>query len=421
MKKKPIIIKAFNRDDSESLAYSSGGGNGQVTFARPHNEVNCLKLPTICLFEFDFPHEHQCYIGIMKRKAAVSTLDSRLTIVQLYPINIPSLELLCNKISNKRFKNQFNEHLKEKIKIEPLTPRLSSHIIGIIAEDPQNQKILESITNNLPGIQTKSDLEINRENALKTALEIFGYNLRSVPRELFIKSNSSTALSSLNPIYIREDNVIQRDVSQIEGYLLKNMDITGKAVFLKNGERLEVYTANRNYLEEAFGVDLIYYNQTLGSIVMVQYKMLEEASDNKNWIFRLDNQTKDEISRMKIPEIKSNATDYRLNREPFYFKFVQRRCTESNIKSYIISLDHLNKILNSHKAIGPRGGIRIDYPALEGTYLRESDFISLIRSGYIGTHRVESEALITIISEISRGNKELIFALQRSEDQNKEK
>jgi hypothetical protein len=35
--------------------------------------------------------------------------------------------------------------------------------------------------------------------------------------------------------------------------------MTGKATFRNGNELLEVYTANKNPLEELFGVDLIYF------------------------------------------------------------------------------------------------------------------------------------------------------------------
>jgi len=394
VEKKPLIIKAFDKEDSTKLMYSRGGGLEKITFTKPHNEVNILKLPTPCLFELTTYDGIHCFIGVIERKAAVSTLDSRVTVVKLQEISISSFDLFCKSISNKGHRNRFEKHLQKKTEIETLTPRLSSHLIRILAADPSNQIALEAIVAQLPGLHTKTDHEISRENALKTALEVFGCDMRDIPKELYIKPNASTALSHLNRVYLREDTVINRDAAQIDGFVLKNMDVTGRAVFLKNKERLEVYTANRNPLEKVFGVDLIYYNQTLGSIVMVQYKMLEktDGDENRDWIFRPDKQTREEISRMIIPKIQLGVNDYRLNNSPFYFKFVERIGTKSSIKSFIISLDHLNQLLKSPQAKGPRGGIRINYSALEGTYLRETNFINLIRSGYIGDNQSECES-----------------------------
>ena len=46
-------------------------------------------------------------------------------------------------------------------------------------------------------------------------------------------------------------------------------------------------------------------------------------------------------------------------------------------------------------------------------YLREDSMIGLIRSGYIGTHRAETEALEVLIKEASEGNKAIVLAWQQ--------
>lgn len=82
-------------------------------------------------------------------------------------------------------------------------------------------------------------------------------------------------------------------------------------------------------------------------------------------------------------------------------------------QSFLVSLDHLNQILSTPETKGPRDGIRLSYKTLDGTYLREADMISLIRSGYVGTHRAETEALAMIISEVAKGNKAVVLAWQQ--------
>ena len=149
---------------------------------------------------------------------------------------------------------------------------------------------------------------------------------------------------------------------------------------------------------------------------MVQYKMLEEAKSqngNQNWQFRPDEQLRDEIARMRLPAFNEEVKDYRLERNPFFFKFVKRKVVDDLYQSFVVSLDHLNQILASPEARGPKGGIRMSYEALDGTYLRETDMISLIRSGYVGTYRAETKALARIISEVVRGNKALVLAWQQ--------
>lgn len=200
------------------------------------------------------------------------------------------------------------------------------------------------------------------------------------------------------------------------GFSLVDKDLTGRAVFEKRGERLEIYTANRGPLEEMFGVDLIYVNDTLGNVVMIQYKMLEQgiagARGGRDWIFRPDEQLRTEISRMVLPPVTMPTEDYRLSNNPFYFKFVKRKNSEDASGTFFVSLEHLNQLLESPNAKGPKGGIRLSYNVLEGVYLREADILGLIRSGYIGTHRTQTNLLKVIIATALEGNRALVVGCQ---------
>ena len=57
--------------------------------------------------------------------------------------------------------------------------------------------------------------------------------------------------------------------------------------------------------------------------------------------------------------------------------------------------------------------LRKDVDFFSRPYLREADFVGLIRSGYIGTHRIESDALYPIIAEVAKGNRALVLAWQK--------
>ena len=116
---------------------------------------------------------------------------------------------------------------------------------------------------------------------------------------------------------------------------------------------------------------------------------------------------------MRLPGFAGSLRGYRLSRNPFFFKFVKRKVVDDSHQSFLVSLDHLNEILAAPTTKGPRGGIRVSYEALDGTYLREADMIGLIRSGYIGTHRAETEALATIMVEVAKGNRAVVLAWQQ--------
>ena len=74
--------------------------------------------------------------------------------------------------------------------------------------------------------------------------------------------------------------------------------------------------------------------------------------------------------------------------------------------------------LEAPQCRGPRGGIRVSYQSFKGQYLRETEFVKLIESGYIGTHSLESEAFLPIIEEMSKGDKMLIVAWEKAAAEN---
>lgn len=57
---------------------------------------------------------------------------------------------------------------------------------------------------------------------------------------------------------VHEDGVIEHDARVVPRYEFIDSDVRGQATSRKGHQTLEVYTANRRKLEEAFGVDLIY-------------------------------------------------------------------------------------------------------------------------------------------------------------------
>ena len=155
-------------------------------------------------------------------------------------------------------------------------------------------------------------------------------------------------------------------------------------------EKLEVYTANRLPLEHVFGVDLIYLNVTRQSIVMLQYKMLERdgrQEGGKDWIYRPDTQLDSEIGRMRQFSIQHapGRSEYRLNPQVFHLKFVKRGGALKDA-AIITPLDHFERLRTDPDCRGPRGGVRISFNGLAGRYLRQTAFLDLLRSGYIGAH-----------------------------------
>jgi len=414
VQRKPMILIRFDEVFSESL-HNSRQGFEHLTFVKPHSALQDLKLPTLCLLEIKEHDATKCYLATATRKMTVSTFDSRLTIKKLRAIKQTSLKTIEKNISDSRMRRLLGERIPAEGGISNLSPKFSAHLIGILAEDSENHSALDTALSLLPRFRRTPNTNWAQEDAIQSAMAAFGIRGNAIPDQVVLKGGTSSGLALIGS-YLYEDSVVHADASRLPGFDAIAPDVTGRAIFQKGDERLVIYTANKLPLEEMLGVDLIYINETRGNIVMVQYKMLEE-DDHENvshdWLFRPDKQFRDEVARMQLPTFGGSLSDYRLSRNPFFFKFVKRKVFDDSHQSFLLSFDHLNQILASPETKGPKGGVRLSYKALDGTYLREADILGLIRSGYIGTHRAETEALSTIIYEAARGNKAVVLAWQQ--------
>lgn len=422
VERKPLILIRFDDDESERL-WECRRWPEWFTFVRPHALFESCQVPTICLVEMREAGTTACYLATARRKTAVATTGSRMTVTRVRPLSVHSFKALAKLIMNKRSSSMLQSQLSRAPSVLGLSPKLSASIVRALASDESNREAMEVAAGELPGLRRIKDVVWAQRDAIGMAMAAFGLESTAMATDVTVRKGASSELSRAGT-YLLEDNIIGMDASVIPGFSLIEKDATGRAVFQRGDERLEVYTANRGPLEKMVGVDLIYINSTLGSIVMVQYKMLERekgVGKNGDWVFRLNKQAKSEVDRMRIPTTTLAADDYRLNPNPFYLKFVKRRLEDESPPSFLVSLEHLNQLLMTSATRGPKEGIRVSYNSLHGAYLRESDLIGLIRSGYIGMHRVESDSLGTIIAEVARGNRALVLAWQERVQQESKK
>lgn len=410
---KPLVLLRFDESISNGL-HSSRHGFSRFTIARSHEEFDELKVPTLCLIELATGKDHEFYIGVITAKVAVSTFDTRITLIKLQALTLSSLTKLAPKIDGKIHQNSFKKKLATKNTALKLSPKLGMEIIRALSKNTENKVAIEKAASHIPRLRTISKAEWAQVDAIRTAVAVFGLDKSAMADFAETPDGSDSGLGNLD-VYVLEDNVITKDASQIPDFQLIKKYETGRAVFTNANERLVVYTANKGPLEKMLGVDLVYINEVAGNTVMVQYKMLEpsRSSTTTDWIFRPNTQLRKEIARMALPPVASRIKDYRLYRNPFFFKFVKRKGDGVSHQSFVITLEHLNRVLGSVTSRGTRGGVRVSYRDLDGVYLRESDLIGLIRSGYIGTHRIESAALNPIIEAVANGNRALVIAWQR--------
>lgn len=138
-----------------------------------------------------------------------------------------------------------------------------------------------------------------QKEAVSTALHFAGIDRKPLA-EWTPAEGKRSFLDGLPKAYAREDQMIFHDMGHVPGLEKIKSSITGTATFANVRVRLDVILANRTRLEEQTGSDLIYYNATYQSFVLVQYKAMEPTDDpQERAVFRLPNkQLAEEIGRM---------------------------------------------------------------------------------------------------------------------------
>ena len=302
---------------------------------------------------------------------------------------------------------------------------MSSKMLSTIDE---NDVPLRSISASLSVPRRVRGNAALQEQSLRTALRTFGLASDATADAVELLGEDETAISRISVddeedwaafdtigathrVHAIEDGFVEHEARWVRGLDLVGSDATGRAVYSRGDERLEVITANRRHLENALGVDLIYINTIRKNVVMVQHKMLEPSGGR--WLYRPDEQLAKEIARMETfarPGIPGDG-EYRLHAGMFYLKFVKRNAAIRQ-GGILMPLDHYQLFLSAPESRGPRGGLRIDYAALGGRYMREQPFVDLIRAGYIGTYADDTISLRTIVEAILADGGAVVTAIQ---------
>jgi len=399
-------------------------GISTFSVAFPHLDLRRVRTPSTALVAAGEGKKASMHLGLLTSVAAVTTLQSRARLDRVSPIVPATVRETAEAFGTKRMRNLFLGLVSAEAACRAVSRGLAKTYLELLNSREGNKFILEVIADRLAFPKLITNARVMQRDAVWLALKAFGVTRDLEPKELFL----AKAETALNTLRCAEDAAIEHDARWIEGWKLTKSDVTGRAVFEKEGEKLEVITANKRPLEELFGVDLIYLNEPLGSIAMVQYKMMEplDSSENENdeeddeehegereWVVPIDRQFLDELERMaKFADRRGgDRAPYRLNDGVFFLKLLKRNA-KANSAGVILSLDHFNVLRNDGKLKGPRGGMRLAYSYLNGHYLRNDALVELIRSGYVGSRGSTTRDLQTLVEATLRGGRALVAAIR---------
>jgi hypothetical protein len=261
-----------------------------------------------------------------------------------------------------------------------------------------------------------------QKESVALAMKVAGFDTRellgwSPPSE----GTPVSFLAGLPGARVREDAMIVHDLGTVPGFdAVQDYPFAAK-VFEREGTRLTVLLANRLPLEEQFGTDLIYYNETYRSFVMVQYKAMERAGTKAE--FRLPNAQLDtEIARMDATSTvlaafpaDDTCGGFRLNMAPFFLKLCSRHAFNPDdaglFPGMYLPLDFWRRLVSDPATLGPQGGRVVTFENV-GRKLTESEFLPLVAGGWIGTSAPQSQFLSELVREVIESGKAVVLAVK---------
>ncbi len=412
VQKKPLVVFQFDSEEWSRLRESRRGAN-EFTIARSHELFEKVRVPTACLVIGKGDDGSEVYFGLASSRSAITTLESRIKVKRAQHIQPSSKSEIIKLVTDNAHTRNLRDRLDSRESVIALSPKLSAHLVEKLAAIESNRGAMRAAVASLSAPKYFRSMDAFQEDAVHTALRAFGLSPGDQAVSLELARNQDTALARVN---IMEDSVVEHDARTFPDYELTGSDITGRAVFEKGRERLEVFTANRRPLEKVFGVDLIYVNATRQNIVMVQYKMLEphkRKDRDTDWVYRPDANLDSEIKRMRkfAKQHPPGPYEYRLNSQVFYIKFVKRGGALGNA-GIVMPIDHFERQRADPSCKGPRGAVRVSFESLAGRYLRQGPFLDLIRAGYIGATAETTAYLKELVEAIVKSNRAVVAAIQ---------
>lgn len=390
----------------------------EFTLNIPHDYLRKVVAPCLCLItgtrlrglQDHDEGEEMLYVGVIKSKQATATLDTRIKVERTARVTPSASQLAC-VMQEARAAERFSTRLADPSPVTKLSPKLSAIVMETMAQSRGNHGALRMVCAGLepPPVDPFARLQAD---AIDMALKVFGLSGDAPAAHLELVKGRESRLVGAR---IMEDSVIEHDARRVPEFQLVGSAATGRAMFRKGQQTLEVITANRKKLEEVFGVDLIYVNHFHDNIVMIQYKMLEHdgAGGRDDWTYTQDRHLSKQLGAMRrfSRHAVSSEETYRLSGEFFYLKFVRRYGDSES--SFLLPLKHFEALARG-PARAPRSKkVRMSYADLEGSYMRQTAFYSLLQSGYIGTDSSTTAALQALIEDLIAGGDALVVAIQR--------
>lgn len=402
--------------------------SSDVSIAEPVGRFNHSRNAPLLVFGC-FQDGKVTHVAEGRKGASAGTGLVRLNLTDLTELNAPiSLKKIEKKLPT-RVRRHFQDRAKSGGLLPPQTFRAVVDVL-IQHDDSLKSRLGRFSERRRTILHRMSDhsreiLAIQKES-VATALKLTGLDSREVLDWSPSNEKPRSFLDDLPEASVREDVMILADLQNLPGYEgfdgashVASKTFTSSADSRKS---VTVVLANRLPLEEQTGADLIYFNERFRSFILVQYKAMKREGDKDAFRWQPGDQLAEEISRMDalLAELKKLPDDaspdsYRLNANPFFLKFCPKLVLNPDdgglFKGFYLPLEFWKSLDRSGQLTGPKGGNVLRYDNV-GRYFSNTDFVSFMGNGWLGTTIPQSASLEVLIRKIIAAGRTVTYAVK---------
>jgi len=261
-----------------------------------------------------------------------------------------------------------------------------------------------------------------QRDGLGLALDIAQFDRSAILKGIKIEKadKANSILELLDTIPIQERDLLEHDARIFK--LLLGEQPYHSAIFSNGADRsVRVHVVDKTNIETVLGIDLIIYSTCFENFLLLQYKKMHRGVNS--WTYPITPSSNLNSQLALMASFRSAAASsapsqptiwsYRLNDNPFYFKFCEQFRPNARDDSLIPGITmcetHLNEFL-SLPVPHPNGHLSVGYHNCP-RYLNNTEFIQLARVGWIGSGMQALPLIQKILEANQIGGRAAMFAI----------
>lgn len=266
-----------------------------------------------------------------------------------------------------------------------------------------------------------------QRDAVVTSLEIARIPRQQLTIPTQLGEDGAKGLTSIfdseDDVTTIEDLAILQDLDQAdEDWQFVRRQRYPAKLFTNGDTNLTIILANKLPLERQLGTDLIYVNETLKSVVFVQYKMFSGVDGEGG--YRPDAQLDEEIARMDSASatlgavaVDESCDGYRFGADPFFLKFCSKLLShdaKGHVPGIYVPLSYWKRLVKTPAAKGKKGGTIVYAETFGRRHFTPTHFIDMVGRGWVGTSALQTDVLAPYLRAALQGKKGVVLAVETS-------